>query len=109
MAKDPDLKNLFLDENLLIELAMRELKGKRPPSAESEGGRLPVSRGPKTKILREIESRGWTPRDLAQQIGVPAPEASALVRGGQRVTPEIAQRLARVFATSAEYWLNDDE
>ncbi|MEY4064170.1 MAG: hypothetical protein RIR26_378 [Pseudomonadota bacterium] len=109
MAKDPDLKDLFLNENLLIELAMRELKGKRPPQSASEGAPPTYFRGRKTKLLREIESRGWTTRDLAQQIGVPAPEAGALVRGGQRVTPEIAQKLARVFATSAEYWLTDDE
>ena len=109
MAKDPDLKDIFLNDELLIELAMRELKGRRPPEVK-ESTRLSVwPSGRKTKLLREIEGRGWTPRDLAEKIGIPAAEANALVRGGQRVTPELARKLGAVFATSSEYWLTDDE
>lgn len=109
MAKDPEHNDIFLNDELLIELAMRELKGRRPPEVK-ESTRLSLwPSGRKTKLLREIEGRGWTPRDLAEKIGIPAAEANALVRGGQRVTPELARKFGVVFATSSEYWLTDDE
>jgi plasmid maintenance system antidote protein VapI len=65
--------------------------------------------GRKSKLAREVEGRGWTARDLAVQIGVPPAEANALIRGGQRITPELARKLGTVFATSSEYWLHDEE
>ena len=111
MSKERDFKDIFLDENLLIELAMRELRGKRPPEANSGPSALRSlsSSGRRTKLQRELEGRGWTPRDLAEKIGVPAAEANALVRGGQRMTPELARKLGSVFATSADYWLHDED
>lgn len=109
MAKEPDLKDLFLDDNLLIELARRELKGRRPPE-QGDPAKMPnFQASRRTKLLRELEGRGWTPRDLAQQIGIPAAEANALVHGGQRISIEIAKKLGMVFATSPEYWLSDEE
>lgn len=109
MSKTPDLKDLFLNDEMLIELAMRELQGKRPPAPKRQAN-LPLSshRG-KTKLQRELDGRGWTYRDMAMSIGVTATEAQALARGGQRMTPEIASKLARVFATSAEYWLREED
>ncbi|MEY2987570.1 MAG: hypothetical protein RJB13_1091 [Pseudomonadota bacterium] len=108
MSKDNDLRDLFLDDNLLIELAKRELKGRRPPVIESE--RLPVSAIQlKNKLMREIEARGWSARDLALQAGLTQTEAHALIKGGQRISPELAVRLGRVFATSSEYWLREDD
>lgn len=109
MSKTPDLKDLFLTDELLIELAMRELQGKRPPPAKPQV-RLPLSvHKSKTKLQRELDGRGWTYRDMALSIGVTATEAQALARGGQRMTPEIAAKLARVFATSTDYWLREDD
>ncbi|MBM3381960.1 MAG: helix-turn-helix domain-containing protein [Betaproteobacteria bacterium] len=109
MAKEPDLKDLFLDENLLIELARRELKGRLPPDQLPAQPSTLVASGKRSKLARETEGRGWTARDLAEQIGVPAAEAHALIRGGQKITPELARRLGNVFATSSEYWLSDEE
>lgn len=109
MAKEPDLKDLFLDDNLLIELARRELKGRRPPEPKDPANMPQFNSGRRTKLLRELEGRGWTPRDLAHHIGVPAAEANALVRGGQRITLEIAKKLGAVFATSPDYWMSDEE
>lgn len=109
MSKEPDLKDLFLDENLLIELARRELKGRRPPEQHGAQNSVVFFSGKKSKLARETEGRGWTARDLAEQIGVPAAEANALIRGGQKITPELARKLGSVFATSSEYWLSDED
>lgn len=108
MSKDNDLRDLFLDDHLLIELAKRELKGRRPPALEPEKILLQPSQL-KNKLSREIEARGWTARDLAIQAGVTQTEAAALIKGGQRMTPELAERLGRVFATSSDYWLREDD
>lgn len=109
MSDQPDLKDLFLNEELLIELAKRELKGKRPPSSRQHNTVQPHTTAVQTKLQRELESRGWTYRDLALTIGIPAGEAQALARGGQRVTRELAEKFARVFATSADYWLRAED
>ncbi|MFZ9520469.1 MAG: helix-turn-helix transcriptional regulator [Silvanigrellaceae bacterium] len=109
MSKTPDHKDFFLNDELLIELAMRELRGKRPPPPKSTPVEALISQKIKSKLQRELEGRGWTYRDLAMEVGIPAAEAQALARGGQRITPEIATRLGRVFATSADYWLREDD
>ena len=44
--------------------------------------------------------------DLAKRIGVPRTRVERLVKGTTGVTPDTALRFARVFNTSAEYWLN---
>jgi ribosome-binding protein aMBF1 (putative translation factor) len=108
-SEQPDGRNLFLDEQMLIELAMRELKGRRPPSSNHSSMPHPSNRGVQTKLERELEGRGWSTRDLALKIGIPAAEAQALARGGQRMNKEIAQKLGQVFATSADYWLRDGD
>lgn len=108
MSKDDDLRDLFLDDNLLIELAKRELKGRLPPAYEPQ--EPPVqSTHLKNKLMREIEARGWTARDLAQRVGIPQTEANALMRGGQKISSDLAARLGQVFATSADYWLREGE
>lgn len=109
MSDQPDLKDLFLNEELLIELAKRELKGKRPPVSRHPAALQGNPTGVQTKLQRELESRGWTYRDLALKVGIPAGEAQAIARGGQRLTRELAEKLARVFATSADYWLRAED
>lgn len=71
----------------------------------SEGGLLAASHKPRTVLAHELDLRGWTIRDLADTLGVPSSEVLALVKGHSRVTPELAQKLARAFATSVEFWL----
>lgn len=109
MSTKSDLKDLFLSDDLLVELAMRELQGKRPPPPKPQSIPLKVGFKIKTKLQRELEGRGWTYRDLALSLGIPAAEAQALARGGQRMTTDIAQKLGRVFATSADYWLHEED
>lgn len=109
MSKTPDSQDLFLNDELLIELAMRELRGKRPPASKSSPLDASSVHKIKSKLQRELEGRGWTYRDLAMQVGIPSAEAQALARGGQRITPEMATKLGRVFATSADYWLREED
>lgn len=105
---DPDL---LLSEESLILLAMRELKGRLPPTLHQDGwGTDEVSRPatphkPRTLLAHELEQRGWTVRNLAERMDVPTSEVLALVKGNSRVTSELAQRLAQAFATSVEFWL----
>jgi hypothetical protein len=122
VAPNPDL---FLDEDALVRLAMRELNGRLPPGFlarargslfassddDSPPGALAASpssghaHGRRTVLSHELDQRGWTTRDLADAIGLPPSEAHALARGHQRMTPEVARKLAHVFATSEEFWL----
>lgn len=45
-------------------------------------------------------------RALARRIGVPANRITAIVNGTRGVTGDTALRLARVFGTTPEFWLN---
>lgn len=45
-------------------------------------------------------------QELARRIHVPESPIEALTLERGRVTPDLALRLARVFGTSAEFWLN---
>jgi addiction module HigA family antidote len=59
--------------------------------------------------LREdyLPEYGLTPGALARAMGLrDRTRIERLVRGAQPVTPDTALRLARVFGTSAEFWMN---
>lgn len=59
--------------------------------------------------LREdyLPAYGLTPGALARAMGLAdRTRIERLVRGRQPVTPDTALRLARVFATSAQFWMN---
>ncbi len=45
-------------------------------------------------------------RSLARDLAVPANRITAIVNGTRAITAETALRLARRFATSAEFWMN---
>lgn len=105
-AKD-GLENMFLSDEALIALAMRELKGRRPPQA-TDSEVLPyrsIAKNPNTVLSREMDARGWTVRDLAKVLNISSSEAVALISGKARVTAAVAAQLARAFATSEEFWL----
>lgn len=57
-------------------------------------------------LLRELEARGWSQRDLAAIIGRPYQAINQIVRGSKRITPETARELAQAFGTSPELWMN---
>lgn len=111
------IPDLFLDEGMLVALAMRELKGATPDGMQYQGtspiegkpNGLPTSSQFRTLLARELDARGWTARDLAKTSGLSPSESLALAKGNQKMTQELAKILARVFATSEEFWFNPGE
>ena len=61
---------------------------------------------PGAALQREIESRGWTARDLAQAVGLSEGEVAALLRSSVSVSHDVARKLSSVLATSADLWLD---
>lgn len=53
-----------------------------------------------------MEPLGLTQTELAERIGVPIQRVNQVIRGRRSVTPDTALRLARLFGTTAEFWLN---
>lgn len=53
-------------------------------------------------------AHGWTHRDLAEIMGCPVQVVDGIVQGTQRITPEIALRLAEAFGTSPELWVRPE-
>lgn len=72
--------------------------------------RLPTHRAPthpgEMLALEFLEPLGMTQVNLAQRIGVPFQRVNQIVRQKRGVTPDTALRLARLFRTTAEFWLN---
>jgi addiction module HigA family antidote len=60
------------------------------------------------EILREMYLRPMkvSITEAADALGVTRKHISAIVNGRSPVTPDMAMRLAAVFATEAELWLN---
>jgi addiction module HigA family antidote len=102
------MSDLFLDEDQLIALAIRELRGKRPPAHLIKPEILAfeaISIASKRPLARELTARGWTVKDLAKSLDISSSEALALVNGNAKITCAVACKLAKVFATSKEFWL----
>lgn len=57
-------------------------------------------------IKDELKERGWIQADLAFVMGRTVDEVNSIMAGRKRLSPEIAQELAVVFAKSPDYWLN---
>lgn len=72
--------------------------------------RLPTHRPPTHPgvILREefLEPLGMTQTELAERIGVSYVRVNELVNEKRGVTPDTALRLARLFRTTPEFWLD---
>lgn len=72
--------------------------------------RLPAHRPPThpgEMLLEEfLRPYGLTQRDLAERIGVSYPRVNEIVNGKRGITPDTALRLARLFGTTAQFWLN---
>lgn len=68
-------------------------------------GRPPTHPG---EMLREefLVPLGLTQKELARRLGVSYPRVNELVHGKRGVTPNTALRLARLFRTTPELWLN---
>lgn len=72
--------------------------------------RLPTNRAPSHpgEILREdfLTPMEMTQVELAGRLGVPFQRVNQIVREKRSVTPDTALRLARLFGTTADLWLN---
>ncbi len=53
-----------------------------------------------------LEPLGITQTELAKRIHVSYPRVNEIVNGKRGVTPDTALRLAKLFGTTAEFWLN---
>ena len=60
------------------------------------------------EVLRElcIEPLGLSVTDAAKALGVARKTLSAILNGHSGISPEMAIRLGKAFATSPESWLN---
>lgn len=60
------------------------------------------------EILREdfMAEYGLTAGTLAKRIGVPRDRIEKIIRESRAVTADTAVRLARLFGTSPQFWLN---
>lgn len=60
------------------------------------------------KVLEELYLKplGLTCYMLAKRIHVPRTRIERLVKGDTTLTADTAMRLAKVFGTTAEYWMN---
>jgi addiction module HigA family antidote len=71
---------------------------------------LPKSRPPTHpgEMLREefLSPLGMSQTELAQRIGVSYPRINEIINGKRGVTPDTALRLAKLFGTTPEFWLN---
>jgi antitoxin HigA-1 len=60
------------------------------------------------EVLREefLAPIGMKPYTLAARLGVQRSRIERVVAGTNPVTPDTALRLARLFGTTAQFWLN---
>ncbi|MFH2101894.1 MAG: ImmA/IrrE family metallo-endopeptidase [Chloroflexota bacterium] len=57
-------------------------------------------------LIRELEARGWTQRDLAEIIDRPYQAVNEIINCNKLITPDTARELARAFGTSIDFWIN---
>jgi len=72
--------------------------------------RLPANRAPSHpgEILREefLIPMGISQVELAERLKIPFQRVNQIVREKRSVTPDTAMRLAKLFDTSVDLWLN---
>jgi addiction module HigA family antidote len=57
-------------------------------------------------LSRELDTRGWTQKDLAEIMNYPAQAIDEIVRGIKQITPELAHDLSQALGTSPDFWAN---
>jgi HTH-type transcriptional regulator / antitoxin HigA len=61
---------------------------------------------PGETLEEELETRGMTPSELANQMDYPLNTITEIIVGRGEITPEIAARLEQVLGISASFWNN---
>lgn len=57
-------------------------------------------------IREELEARGWTQRDLAYVLGVPAQAVNMILSGKRGISADMAKALGGAFDVQAEFFAN---
>jgi addiction module HigA family antidote len=58
-------------------------------------------------LLEEfLKPLAMTQADLAERIHVSYPRVNEIINGRRGITPDTALRLAKLFGTTPEFWLN---
>ncbi len=74
---------------------MPTLPAQRPPTHPGE------------MLLEEfLRPLGMSQVELASRIRVSYPRVNEIIKGKRGITPDTALRLAKLFGTTAEFWLN---
>ncbi|MDX2345916.1 MAG: HigA family addiction module antitoxin [Legionella sp.] len=59
------------------------------------------------EILKdELDALGLSANQFALKLHVPANRITSILNGKRAITPETALRLAKLFGTTAEFWIN---
>ncbi|MCH9755731.1 MAG: HigA family addiction module antidote protein [Gammaproteobacteria bacterium] len=59
------------------------------------------------EILKdELDALGLSANQFAMKLHVPANRITSILNGKRSITPETALRLAKLFGTTAEFWIN---
>ncbi len=61
---------------------------------------------PGSILMRELDARGWTQKNLAEITGRPVQTINEIIQAKKQITPETALDLAAAFESSAEFWLS---
>jgi len=62
--------------------------------------------GPGRIINRNLESLGWSQKDLAEVLGMAPNIVNELILHKRKITVDIARKLAKAFNSSPEFWMN---
>ena len=57
-------------------------------------------------LQRELDARGWTQEDLAENTNLPTQAINEIIKGTKQITPEIARKLSTALETTVEFWTN---
>jgi addiction module HigA family antidote len=61
---------------------------------------------PGEHLAEELTAIGMSAAELGRKIKVPIGQVTEIINGGRAITGDTALRLAHVFGTSADLWLN---
>ena len=72
--------------------------------------RIPTNRPPvhPGEVLLEefLEPLGLTQSELAERLDIPFQRVNLIVNERRSITPDTALRLAKLFGTSVDFWMN---
>jgi HTH-type transcriptional regulator / antitoxin HigA len=69
---------------------------------------MDLQKSPGDLIRGELDSRGWTQRDLAKILGKPLPAINEIIQGKRAISDEMAIALSSAFGIEASEWLHLD-